>query len=223
MHGISGKQRVVGALAALLPLAAAAQEDFTLNSSTEYAGQAIALQVVDARSKASPATFVVSDSGHVPINGGEVQNLASDAGSVPDVRAQLLVADTVGEQGASRSKASMTHLDATVGVHHITALWVESKAVAATGLGGGVRTSGRAQIEGMTVDGQPANVTGQPNQTILLPDGVLVLNERIGSSTSHFGSLTVNGIHLIVPGSGSLIAASAKAEVVHSTMLDAPP
>ena len=102
----------------------------------------------------------------------------------------------------------------TLGVHRVTALWVESEATATSEFLG-VPTSGKSTLEGLTVDGQLVAVTGEANQTIHFPDGFLVINEQTGSSSPHFGTLTVNALHLLVDGVGSIVAASATAEVIN--------
>ena len=101
-----------------------------------------------------------------------------------------------------------------LGNHHVTALWVESEATATSEFFD-VPTIGKSSLDGLTVDGQLVTVTGEANQTITFPDGYLVINEQAGSSSRHFGTLTVNALHLLVDGAGSIIAASSTAEVIN--------
>ena len=99
-----------------------------------------------------------------------------------------------------------------MGSHRITALWVEAESVATADFLN-VRTEGKCTFAGLTVDGQFVNITGQPNQTITFPDGYLIINEQTGLNSQHFGSLTVNALHLQVDGVGSFTAASSTAEI----------
>jgi hypothetical protein len=221
MRTYLGMRQWIGMLAASAAFPVLAQEHFNFTTTTKYTGRAIALQVTEARAGGNPATVVVTDSGFAPITGGQVQDLSSDASPVPGVTAQELYSVTLGAGGQNLSQASMTHLDAQFGPHHVTALWVESKATAAA-KSRNLITSGKSIIEGLTVDGQPTAVTGATNQTIVFPDGYLVINEQSGSSSPHFGSRTVNALHLVV-GSSSLIAASSKAEVIYEPLPDSPP
>ncbi len=212
----------IGMLAGLAAFPGLAQEHFNFTTTTKYAGRAIALQITEVRSGANQTPVVVGDSGSAPVTGGGVQNFLADATPVPGVTARQLDASTLGTASENRSQASMAHLDASLGPHHVTALWVESAAKASV-TSDHLSTRGKSTLEGLTVDGQATAVTGAANQTISFPDGYLIINEQTGSSTSHFGSVTVNALHLMVVGSGSLIAASSKAEVIYTPPPDAGP
>lgn len=59
-------------------------------------------------------------------------------------------------------------------------------------------------------------VTGQPNQTIALPSGNLILNEQIADETS----ITVNALHLVLDDGSDLVVSSARAGY---ESLDPPP
>jgi hypothetical protein len=204
------------ALAAAWP--APAQENFNLTTTTKYTGRAIALQMVAPQTGADPAPAqVVADSGAAPVTGGEVHSFFNDAASIPGVTAKALDAVTIGSGGKNRTQSSMAHLEAKLGPHRISALWVESEAAAATE-DRKISAKGRSTVEGLTVDGQPVAVTRAPNQTVTFPDGYLVINEQSGANSAHFGSLTVNALRLFVVGSGNLIAASSKAEVIYAPL-----
>ena len=58
--------------------------------------------------------------------------------------------------------------------------------------------------------GRPVNatVTGDPNQTIDLPGGVVVINEQQVSSD---GATTVNALHAVISGLADVVVASATA------------
>jgi hypothetical protein len=191
----------------LLPVLASGQE---FNLSPTYAGEAAALRVRPWGGE--PATF--ADTGPAPEMGGERQNSAPAAYPAAGIAAHELYAVTLGVSGQNKSQSSLTLLDATIGSHRITALWIEAQAKASAGFLS-VPTSGKCTFAGLTVDGHLVAITGQPNQTITFPDGFLVINEQTGSSSAHFGTLTVNALHLQITGVGSLIAASAKAEVIN--------
>jgi len=215
-----GLGRWLGVLAAVAALSARGQENFNLSTTTKYTGRAVALRIElpPERPNASPpAPVLMADSGAAPITGGEIHSFYNDAAPVPGVTAQALDAVTVGAGGRNRTRSSLVHLDARLGLHHITALWVESEAMAAT-RSHSVTAQGKSTVEGLVVDGQPATITGQTNQTLTFPDGYLVINEQSGASAAHFSSLTVNALHLYVVGSGHLTAASARAEVIYAPL-----
>jgi len=62
-------------------------------------------------------------------------------------------------------------------------------------------------IEGLTINDVPVEVTGAANQTLQLPGGRIVLNERQNSSN------TVTAMHLVLDGVADLAIASATAKL----------
>ncbi|MGP8202168.1 MAG: choice-of-anchor P family protein [Limisphaerales bacterium] len=202
-----------------------AQENFNLTTTTKYTGRAVALQVAPAPvspGATPPTPMLVADSGDAPLTGGEVHTFYKDAAAIPGVTAQALDAVTIGAGGKNRSQSSLAHLDGRLGTHHITALWVESEAAAAV-KSRNVPATGKSTVEGLTLDGNPVAATGEANQTVTFRDGYLVINEQSGTATPHFGTYTVNALHFFVVGSGDIIAASSKAEVIYSPLPEAPP
>jgi len=181
------------------------------NLSPTFNGRAFALRVTQVAAD----SVVLADTGPGPVAGGERQNFLRDAAPVFGVIAHQLYSATLGGSGQDHSQASAGDLSATLGSHHVTALWIESEATATAGFLN-VPTSGKITVDGLMVDGQAVAITGAPNQTITFPDGFLVINEQSGSSSRHFGTLTVNALHLVVDGVGSMVAASSTAELISS-------
>ena len=66
-------------------------------------------------------------------------------------------------------------------------------------------TEASSTIGELTINGIPITVTGQPNQTISIPGGRLVLNEQIVSAAG----MTVNALHATVAGVADVVVASA--------------
>jgi hypothetical protein len=190
-----------------VPTLACGQE---FNLSQTFAGEAVAFQVTPWGGD----SVVLADTGPAPATGGQRENFLRDAAPFPGVAAHELYAVTLGTAAQNRSQASLAVLDATIGSHRVTALWVEAEAVATADFLS-VPASGKCTLGGLTVDGQLVTVTGEANQTISWPDGFLIINEQTGLSSRHFGTLTVNALHMQVDGVGSMIAASAKAEVIN--------
>jgi hypothetical protein len=180
------------------------------NLSPTFAGHAAALIVQSA----GGADMALAGTGPAPAAGGQRENSLPST-VVGGVTARLLYAITLASGSRNQSQASLAYVDAMVGAHEVTALWVEAQATAVAGFLS-VSTSGKTTLEGLVLDGHAIAVTGEPNQTITLPDGYLVINEQTGSSSRPTGTLTVNALHLVVPKSGSFIAASATAEVVNT-------
>src|SRR4029077_490737 len=79
----------------------------------------------------------------------------------------------------------------------------------------GASASGSSEIVGLIVNGQSVTVAGAPNQTITLPlGGTITINEQ---DTSTSGSITVNALHVTVPGLADVIISSAHADITCPT------
>jgi hypothetical protein len=209
-------QRWFGLLVTVaLPTLACGQE---LNLSQTYAGEAFALSLTPWGGDSD----ILADTGLTPALGGQRENSLRDAAPAAGVTAHELYAVTLGGAARDRSQASLAFLDATIGSHRVTALWVEAEATA-TAEFLNVPTSGKCTLAGLTLDGQIVAATGAANQTIPLPDGFLIINEQSGSSSQHIGTLTVNALHLQVDGVGSMIAASATVDLINMPTPNAGP
>ena len=69
--------------------------------------------------------------------------------------------------------------------------------------------AGVSNIEGLSIAGIPIAVSGQPNQTIAIPNGRVILNEQRLSASG----LTVNALHVIVDGVADVVVATATAGI----------
>lgn len=80
---------------------------------------------------------------------------------------------------------------------------------------GKAAVTGSSIIAGLTLNGQPINVTGKPNQTIQLPLGLgqLVINEQVKNVNGRAGSISVNAIHLTVTGVADVILGHAESGI----------
>jgi hypothetical protein len=126
-------------------------------------------------------------------------------GSVAGVfRGETLHAATIGSGDRVGSEASVAGVTVSVGGIAIGADFVMSRALATAG-----GTAATASIEGLSIAGMPIAVTGQPNQTVAIPFGRVILNEQRLSG----GSITVNALHVIIDGVADVVVASATAGV----------
>lgn len=173
-------------------------------ASTTYSGQAT---VVKANVLGQSVTL--ADTGPLPESGG-AQDATLLTASVPGlVSANVLHATTVAGGGQSRSEASVADLDLTLGGNHVTADFLMSRAEARCS-NGKASVSGSSDIAVLRVNDQSVAVTGAPNQTISLPGGgQVVINEQ---STSP-GAITVNALHVTVPGVGDVVISSSHADI----------
>lgn len=186
---------------------AAPQSNFDLFSAqaTTYSGDAT---VVQATVLGLPPVTLVQ-AGPLPPSGGADEASLLEA-QVPNLlTAQVLHASTVAQGSQSRSEASVANVALTAGGQSISAAFLMSRAEARCA-GGIASTSGSSEIAALTINGQPVNVSGQPNQTITLPNGRVIINEQTSAGP---GDITVNALHVIVDGVADVVVSSAHADI----------
>jgi hypothetical protein len=167
------------------------------NQSTTYTGEA----VVARASVLGLVNVSVEDTGPLPSSGGsrsaELAHL--DIPNLLDLH--LLDANTNGANNVVNSAASVADVTLSVAGIYVTASVLTSNATASC-QPGSASASGSSTIAALTVNGLSVTVTGQPNQTIPLIVGTLVINEQITSiSTSpslSSADIVVNALHLNV-------------------------
>lgn len=121
-------------------------------------------------------------------------------GSVAGVfSGETLHATTIGWPDQVTSEASVAGIALSVGGIAIGADFVMSRAFAVA-----AGAAGATNIEGLSIAGVPVTVTGEPNQTIVLPLGRVIVNEQRASG----GGLTVNALHIIVSGADVVVASA---------------
>jgi hypothetical protein len=197
------------AVAAGVPLAASA------NGNT-FSGRATVVQATVLGTE-----IVLADTGPLPSSGGAEEATLVTA-SVPGLlEAEVLHASTVGQGNASRAEASVAELDLTVAGQSISADVLMARAEARC-TPAGASVSGSSEILGLVVNGQAIEVTGAPNQTVVLPlgAGTIIINEQTSSGP---GDITVNALHVIVPGVADVVIASAHADITCAGPPPPPP
>ncbi len=136
----------------------------------------------------------------------DAQDVSQVTGNVPSLlTAEALAATTIGWPDQVISHASLANLGLNLGVTTISADSVLATATALLGATG----SGSAFIGNLSINGVPVGVTGQPNQTISIPGGQLVINEQAVSPAS----TTVNALHATVSGVADVVVGSAVAGI----------
>jgi hypothetical protein len=137
---------------------------------------------------------------------GDGRAAALQTASVPSVLSgEVLHATTVAWPDQVASKASLANLALQVGGIGITADFAMATAIAALGSSG----EGASWIENLSINGMPVAVTGEPNQTVSIPGGQVVINEQV---TSGAGT-TVTALHATVAGVADVVVASATAGI----------
>jgi len=152
------------------------------------------------------STTVLSDTG--ALSGSDDALQASQVtGAVPSVlTAEALHATTIGGPDQAASEASLAALRLTVAGYGISAGFVMARAAAI--LGGG--SAGDIAIDGLSINGAPITVTGQPNQMIPLLGGRVVINEQQPMFPS---GMAVNALHVVIDGVADVVVASATAGI----------
>lgn len=136
---------------------------------------------------------------------GDARNASRETGNIAGVfTGGTLHAATVSSPGQVGSEASVAGVTVSVAGIAIGAEFVMSRALA-TAAGAG----GTSNIEGLSIAGMPIAVSGEPNQTVAIPNGRVIVNEQRVSG----GGITVNALHVIVDGVADVVVASATAGV----------
>jgi hypothetical protein len=150
------------------------------------------------------ATAVLGSTGTIVAGTSDVLQASDTTGGIASLlTGEALHAVTIGYPDQIDSEASLAALALNVAGTRIGADFVMSRATTVTGSAAGV-----SNIDGLSINGAPIWVSGNPNQTIGIPGGLLVLNEQ---QTLSDGTLVVNALHAIVSGVADVTVASAMA------------
>ena len=150
-------------------------------------------------------TTVLADTGTLA-GTNDARDASAVTASVPSVLSgEVLHAVTVGWPDQVASEASLANLGLTVGGTGISADFIMARALAALGSG----ISGGSIISNLAIGGVPIAVTGDPNQTVSIPGGQVIINEQTVSPDG----TTVNALHASVFGVTDVVVASATAGI----------
>jgi hypothetical protein len=172
-----------------------------------YSGRAT---VVDAT--VLGVTTVLADTGPLPPAGGELNAYQLTADVPGLLSAEALGATAVGQGFNSHSQASLATLDLTAGSNNIDATLVSASANAEC-TAAGPATTGLVEVLGLTINGSATTVTGEVNQIIPITGGSIIINEQTSSITANSAEITVNAIHVIIPGVADIKIAATQAGV----------
>jgi hypothetical protein len=163
-------------------------------------GQARAVQAMVAL-----GTTTLADTGTLggPTDTRDATLATGSVGSL--LSGEVLRAVTVGWPDQVVSEASLANLTLTVGGTGISAGTILASVLAVPYAPATVSST----IGNLAINGVPVAVTGSPNQSISIPGGRLVINERIVSPAS----TTVNALHVTVFGVADVVIASATAGI----------
>ena len=195
----------------LLPFAALLALPLTaLAQSPTYSGEAAAVKA-DVLGIINAA---ISDTGPLSPTGGSFSATLLDLQLPPTLTLNLLSGSTQGSNNTVNSQASVTNVSVNIAGVHITASVLTSNATAFCSAST-ANDSGSSTIVGLRVNGLSIKVTGEPNQTIPLIVGSLVINEQISSvsinPSANSANMLVNALHLRVLGIADVAISSSQA------------
>ena len=178
----------------------------TTTTSPTVLGSASAVQATVLGILGTGTTTVLAGTGTL---GGtnDARDASMDTGSIPStLNAETLSTDTISWVDEVDSEASLTNLNMTVAGIGITADSVMAQASQVLGAAG----SGSSTLSNLAINGTPIAVTGDPNQTIWVPGGQVIINEQTISPT---GTAVVNALHVAITGVADVVIASATAGI----------
>jgi hypothetical protein len=156
---------------------------------------------------------VLSDTGPLPSSGGSLEASLLQTDLLGVLSADVLHAATIGQGDRSRSEASLADIDLTLtGLLGVSADFLMARATAqCTKQGPSVR--GSSEVASLIINGQPILVSTQPNQTIPLLNGAVVINEQTSNGP---GDITVNALHVYLNNLVDVVSSSAHADITCS-------
>lgn len=209
---------VVAALFVVALLGLPSASHAAASTTTTFSGRATVVQGQVAGITVGP----IVDTGPVNASGGELEASLVDypISGFPDpangaLHAQILHATVVAHGNRSSAEAAVASFTLVAGSETISADFLMARA-SATCNGNTATVAGSAEIVGLQATGvPPITVTGGTNQHVPLPVGEIILNEQIadsGASASN-GGITVNALHIAIPGVADVTVASAHADI----------
>jgi hypothetical protein len=178
----------------------------------DLTGHAVALGV---RSPVVSRTF--GDTGYISTSVAShtaKQEVAAGVSS-PVTISETALDGTVDTSPASGSSAEARVADVTI----LLAGGIVARGVVATSATTCTGSTGASYLASLTVNGQTTAVSTAPNTVIPLPGGVgtVTVNEQVETVTPATGSrvLTVNALHVVIPGVLDVVVASATSDVHH--------
>lgn len=189
-----------------LPVPGTFAQEATI-SAVSYSGEAAAFRATVLGLHDS-----IADTGSLSASGGARQASTLSFGLPGLATAETAHATVIGHGNSTESEASMANFRLTVGADVIGADFLMARVVARC-TPAGVSVGMDPTIVGLHVNGQPVTVTTQPNFTIPLPDGKIVVNEQAKSSTRTSGKISATAMHVVVNGVADILVGSANAGI----------
>ncbi|HWP91471.1 MAG TPA: choice-of-anchor P family protein [Thermodesulfobacteriota bacterium] len=193
---------------------------FTLPTAEEantFSGRATVARV----SILDALNVVLGDTGPLPSSGGKLE----ETGVILDIPGVFSsgtgAASTMGAGNQSSSEATVEELELNLSLAGLitSATVITAETTAECDVNGKASVNGESIITDLVINGNTINITGAANQTIQIGPAKIIINEQIRTVNNGVGDITVNALHIIVPGVGELpdpvnvIIASAHSDI----------
>lgn len=206
-------QKLFGSLAAALSLVllggwqAVSLATIHELGTVRYSGRATVLRA-NAQVLTSNTKVMLADTGEMDSNGStkDATVVTFDNPRPLEVHSQTARAITSGMNDVSASNAAVEKLVINVGTLKITADVIEANSFAECHHDSQtVSTNGNSTIVNLKINGTPIEWSPQPNKKTVIPGvATIILNEQARPDVN---SMTVNAVHIIVPGLLGAVAA----------------
>jgi hypothetical protein len=161
------------------------------------------------------ANVTVADTGPLPSSGGTLEDTIAAIGLPGVLSSATASARTTGAGSQSNSEATVENLSLAVGGVTIAATVIKSEATAACTPGAAV--NGNSVLANLKINGVAVTVSGLPNQTISVGPLTIIINEQVAATGGGAGTITVNALHVIIPGLdediANIVIASSHADI----------
>jgi hypothetical protein len=185
------KANIVRGLIAVLALSMASMSWGTTVPAETFRGQATAVNATILG-----INTTLGDTGVLTAKGGALQTNVATL-NIPLVLSGVVGhADVIGVGDHTEASATVAALNILCSGLLIKADLIQSRAYVVGASGQTPVSTGSSQLVNLVVAGQAIVVTGAPNQTIKLPIGKVVINERSQGT----GSITVTALHIVING-----------------------
>jgi hypothetical protein len=177
---------------------------------TAYSGSATALRIDDVEIPI-PGPLIHAATGELPTTGGSLQAseenyvLYGTDGVTVALGFDAAFASTVGAGTSTESDASLTGFQVrfdTPARQRVTILadYIAASAEAHVVADGSATASGSISITNLTINGAVVTVTGEPNQTVLVPGGYIVFNEQTVVIGNGDADIMITAMHVYIDG-----------------------
>jgi hypothetical protein len=168
----------------------------TSAAAATYGGDAVGAEVTVS----ATGTTIRAATGTLSISGG-MADAALSVGDIPgsatggaaSLAASALHSAIVGLGETTRAESSMGAIGLTVSGNQITSDFLMAQSAASCG----PSVAGSSELVNLVINGQAITVTGEPNQTVSLPNGTVIINAQVPTVGGTSGQLVVTAIRVM--------------------------